>query len=85
MPIIVPRSGTATISPNGVTRFGLGIGGAVVILGGVVSLVGIANPRREVPCADCPGGSFAGAPVEAGRSRLPELTPPTREPEPHAA
>jgi predicted MFS family arabinose efflux permease len=42
-------------------RLGLGIGGFAVILGGVVSLAGITNPRREVPCADCPGGALVGA------------------------
>jgi hypothetical protein len=42
-------------------RLGLGIGGTVVILGGVVCLVGITNPRREVPCAECPGGALVGA------------------------
>jgi EmrB/QacA subfamily drug resistance transporter len=64
---------------------GAGIAAALVALGGVLGLVGIRNPRREVPCADCPGGSFAGAPAEVGRSRLPELAPPAREPEPHTA
>jgi hypothetical protein len=48
---------------------GAGIAAALVGLGGVLGLVGIRNPRREVPCEGCPGGQFAGAPVEAGRSR----------------
>ncbi len=39
----------------------MGIGAGLTILGGVIALIGIANPRREVPCADCPGGALAGA------------------------
>jgi hypothetical protein len=42
-------------------RVAMGIGAGLAILGGVVALIGIANPRREVPCADCPGGAIAGA------------------------
>jgi EmrB/QacA subfamily drug resistance transporter len=42
-------------------RVGMWIGGALVILGGVVSLVGIANPKREVACEECPGGALYGA------------------------
>jgi hypothetical protein len=42
-------------------RLGLGIGGILVIAGGIVSLVGIANPRREVRCEECPGGALVGA------------------------
>jgi EmrB/QacA subfamily drug resistance transporter len=48
---------------------GAGIAAALVGLGGVLGLVGIRNPRREVACEECPGGLFAGAPAEAGRSR----------------
>ncbi|MBV8996460.1 MAG: MFS transporter [Pseudonocardiales bacterium] len=42
-------------------RVGMAIGAGLAMLGGVVALIGIANPRREVPCADCPGGAIAGA------------------------
>ncbi|HEY7619390.1 MAG TPA: DHA2 family efflux MFS transporter permease subunit [Solirubrobacteraceae bacterium] len=58
-----------------VTAFhtGVGIAAALVALGGVLGLAGIRNPRRVVPCADCPGGQFAGAPLEAARPRREAL------------
>ena len=54
-----------------VTAFhrGVGIAAALVALGGALGLAGIRNPRREVPCAECPGGMFAGAPLEAARAQ----------------
>ena len=42
-------------------HLGLGIGAAFVLLGGAVCLAGIENPRREVPCEECPGGALYGA------------------------
>jgi MFS family permease len=55
---------------------GLGIGAVLVLAGGVVSLVGIQNPRRSVPCVDCPGGALVGASEDVGR--LPRLEVPAR-------
>jgi EmrB/QacA subfamily drug resistance transporter len=49
-------------------RVAMLIGALLAALGGVVALLGIENPRREVKCADCPGGALAGASVEAGRA-----------------
>jgi hypothetical protein len=46
-------------------RVGMGISAALAILGGIVALVGIVNPRRDVHCADCPGGALAVANVPA--------------------
>jgi hypothetical protein len=51
-------------------RLGMEIGAALAVVGGVVALVGIENPRRRVLCADCPGGALAGASEDTARSRL---------------
>jgi len=48
-------------------RIGMAISGGLAILGGVVALIGIENPRRRVPCADCPGGALVGASPDAVR------------------
>jgi EmrB/QacA subfamily drug resistance transporter len=44
------------------------ISAALVALGGVMALVGIVNPRREVECSECPGGAVVGAPREVAIS-----------------
>jgi EmrB/QacA subfamily drug resistance transporter len=56
----------------------------IVIAGGVISAAGIVNPRREVKCAECPGGALAGATQDAGRAEgiragaLPRVRVPQR-------
>jgi hypothetical protein len=57
-------------------RRGMVIAAVLAALGGLVALVGIENPRRKVPCADCPGGALAGAPVDAARSAGENLRQP---------
>ena len=42
-------------------HFGLAFGAVLVLGGGLVSLAGIQNRRREVPCQECPGGALVGA------------------------
>ncbi len=54
---------------------GMGIAAALVGLGGLLGLAGIRNPRRVVPCADCPGGQLAGQPLEAVRLPVAERAP----------
>jgi EmrB/QacA subfamily drug resistance transporter len=58
-------------------HLGIGMSAALVALGGLIGLVGIVNPRRTVPCADCPGGALVAAPPQAARRRseLEEHTP----------
>jgi EmrB/QacA subfamily drug resistance transporter len=50
-------------------HIGMGISAALVGLGGVLGLLFVRNPRREVACAGCAGGQLAGAPVDAARER----------------
>jgi hypothetical protein len=50
-------------------HIGMGISAVLVGLGGVIGLVLVRNPRRDVACAGCAGGQLAGAPVDAARER----------------
>jgi MFS family permease len=61
-------------------QLGLGIGAGLVVIGGVVSLAGIENPRRKVACEDCPGGALVGASEDV--ATLPELELPRAQPAP---
>jgi EmrB/QacA subfamily drug resistance transporter len=51
--------GVPEVQEASVAAFHVGIGtaSALVLLGGVLGLAGIRNPRREVKCADCPAGA----------------------------
>jgi hypothetical protein len=59
-------------------RVGMGFSGALVIMGGVISAIGITNPRRKVAAAECPGGAICGASEDVGRQQA-------QQPEPVAA
>jgi hypothetical protein len=76
---------TAVLQDASASAFhlGLGLGAVLVLAGGFVSLAGIRNPRRSVPCEDCPGGSLVGASEELGR--VPEVELPGRAPAAGAA
>jgi hypothetical protein len=56
-------------------RLGLIIAAALAVLGGAAALVGIENPRRRVPCVDCPGGALAGASADAATDGAPRRAP----------
>jgi hypothetical protein len=44
-------------------RIGMEVGAGLAVIGGLIALVGIENPRRRVKCADCqpPAASTTGA------------------------
>lgn len=47
------------------------ISAVLVGLGGLLGLALIRNPRREVPCSECPGGQLVGQPAPAAREPAP--------------
>jgi EmrB/QacA subfamily drug resistance transporter len=61
-------------------HIGMGCGAGLVLLGGLISLVGIQNPRRKVRAEECPGGAICGASRDHAHVRRPAA-----EPEPAAA
>jgi len=46
-------------------RVGIGVAGALVIIGGLIGAAGIRNPKRIVRARQCSGGQLAGAPLDA--------------------
>ena len=50
---------------------GIGIAAVLVALGGVLGLVGIRNPRREVCCEECAGGQLRGRAARAAPHARP--------------
>jgi hypothetical protein len=61
-------------------RVSIVLGSGLVLAAGVISLLGVRDPRREVSCEDCAGGPLVGAPEEAGQG-----LPVVRLPRPAAA
>lgn len=52
-------------------RLAIGISAGLAVLSGSISLAGIANPRRKVPAAECPGGALCGASIDvAGGAKV---------------
>jgi EmrB/QacA subfamily drug resistance transporter len=51
-------------------RLGMVIGALLAVLGGLVALFGIENPRRRVASADCAGGALAGASPDVARGSV---------------
>lgn len=53
-------------------RIGMEIAAGLAVLGGVLGLIGIKNPRRQVRCQDCSGGVLpATTEIQAGSRRAP--------------
>ena len=48
-------------------RVSIVLGAGLVLAAGVLSLIGVRDPRREVSCEDCAGGPLVGAPEEAAQ------------------
>ncbi len=54
-------------------RIGMAVGAGFAVLGGIVALIGIENPRRRVRCAECqpPAVSTTGATLTSERELQP--------------
>ncbi len=69
---VAGRYGDAASSSVDAFHLAMAISAALVIAGGVLGLIGIQNPRREVKCAECPGGQLVGSSAEAARRVEPQ-------------
>jgi MFS transporter len=71
-----PRA-QAALDDASVDAFGLAmvLTGGLIALGGVLSALGIENPKRSVPCAECPGGAAVGASQDLAHTTLPRFRP----------
>jgi EmrB/QacA subfamily drug resistance transporter len=60
-------------------HLGMMIAAVLVAVGGIVGVVGIRNPGKQVRAEDCPGGPLVGASTELGqpRSAAPAVAQPT--------
>ncbi len=67
--IVAGRYGDAASSSVDAFHLAMAISAGLVIAGGVLGLIGIQNPRREVKCAECPGGQLVGSSAEAARGQ----------------
>ncbi len=82
----VPASDQATVKHALVDasvhsfRIAMGIGAILAVIGGLFALAGIENPRRQVPCADCPGGALTGASRDTARGVPQPATPAAAQP-----
>jgi len=73
--LVAGRYGDAADSSLGAFQLAMGISAGLVGLGGVLGLIFVRNPRRQVQAGGCPGGQLAGAPREAVRHERPEPEP----------
>ena len=56
-------------------HLGMAIASLLVAVGGVVGVVGIRNPKGEVPARSCPGGQLVGSSSGIGRTAEPSGSP----------
>jgi hypothetical protein len=72
-PAVVGHQAALAVQNAAVYAFhaGMLISALLVAAGGLLGLAGIRNPRREVKCADCPGGQLAGQPQDVARLPWP--------------
>ncbi len=61
-PLDRPRAAASMVQASvRSVRVSIAISGALAILGGLISLVGVRNPRTAVRASGCPGGALYGA------------------------